>query len=167
LNTPLEPAAGVTIDGNGKTLTFDNGTGTGATSAEGLYIKNDGVVIKNIVIDNVTHKDNLIEIYSNATLENVTVSNGAKNGIYVNNDGKGPITVNFKDVTTSGNAWAGVGLVAQKASDSIVANFTGTNSFAETTHVYADITGYQGTVTVNGLTGPTINTKDQKVWSAQ
>ena len=141
----------------------------GNTSADGLFISNDNVIIKNLTITRAgtTNTDNLVEIYgNNATLENVTVTNGAKNGIYVNNNGKGALTVNFRNITTSGNAWAGVGLVAQKVGDSIVANFTGTKSFNESTHVYADITGYQDTVTVNGLSAYTTNSKNQKVWTA-
>lgn len=125
-----------------------------------MYIANDGVVIKNLVIDgnNVAHSDNLIEIYSNATLENVTVKNGKKNGIYVNHNGQGEITVNFKDITTEGNAWAGIGLVAQNENAVLNAIFTGNNSFGETVGVYSeqgksesDTDTYKGSVNVSGL----------------
>ncbi|MET3655384.1 hypothetical protein ABIC55_000468 [Sporosarcina psychrophila] len=110
----------------------------------------------------------MIEIYgNNVKLDNVEVTSGAKNGIYVNNNGQGAWTVTFNNIKTSGNAWAGIGLVAQTAGDSITANFTGTNTFAEATNVYADITGYQDAVTVTGLSSAVVNAKLQKVWTAQ
>ncbi|PWA12641.1 hypothetical protein DCC39_05310 [Pueribacillus theae] len=172
VDEPIIPAAGVTIDGNGHELKFSN-TGDGANSAEGLYIANDGVIIKNLTIDgvNVTHGDNLIEIYSNATLENVTVKNGKKNGIYVNHNSAGDITVNFKNITTDKNNWAGIGLVAQKAGATLTANFTGTNSFGETVGVYSeqgteeDPSAYPGSVVVNGLSEKAHDTKTyQKIY---
>lgn len=158
LTETLEPAAGVIIDGNSHTITFDNGTGTGDASAEGIFISKAGVVLKNLVIDTVSHGDNLIEIYNSATLENVTVKNSKKNGIYVNHNSEGEITVDFKNITTENNAWAGIGLVAQKQGAIINVNFTGENSFAETVGVYSEqgksVTlpdAYQGTVNVKGL----------------
>ena len=125
-----------------------------------MYIANDGVVIQNIVIDTVTHGDNLIEIYNNATLKNVTVKNGEKAVIYVNNDKATTITVNFENITTANNGWkAGIGLVAQKAGGKVIANFTGKNNFGEEVGVYSDskatvgeyIGTYLGTVEVTGL----------------
>lgn len=155
-NTAIEPAAGVTIDGNDMKLKFETNTGDGANSAEGLNISNEGITIKNLVIDTPTHGDNGIEIYNSTTLENVTVIGSKKAGIYVNNNGTGAITVNFKDITTSENQWgAGIGLVAQQTGSSIIANFTGTNSLGEAVKVYSEQgilsnpTLYAGTVTVN------------------
>lgn len=162
----VKPAANVTINGNGYKLTFDNGSGQGDNTAEGLYIANNDVVIKNIVIDTVTHGDNLIEIYSKTTLEKVTVKNGKKAGIYVNNDGYGTIEVNFKDITTENNAWnAGIGLVAQNDGSKVIANFSGNNSFSEDVAVYHEGTKYLGTYEVNGLEGYTKVTVDnQQKW---
>lgn len=155
-NAAIAPAAGVTIDGNNMELKFVTNIGAGANSAEGLNISNEGITIKNLVIDTPTHGDNGIEIYRSATLENVTVKGSKKAGIYVNNDGTGAITVNFKDITTSGNEWeAGIGLVAQQLGSSIIANFTGTNSLGEAVKVYSEqgtssnSSLYAGTVTVN------------------
>ncbi|MFJ7934363.1 hypothetical protein [Sporosarcina sp. NPDC096371] len=133
-----------------------------------MYIANDGVVIQNLVIDTVTHNDNLIEIYSNATLKNVTVKNGKKAGIYVNNDKAATtITVNFENITTADNNWAGIGLVAQQADSKVIAKFTGKNAFGEAVGVYSDnnsdeYTGqYLGTVEVEGLK-LTVNATDKK-----
>ena len=148
----------ITLDGDGHTLSIDTVV-EGATVAEGLLIapgaKN--VVVENIKITTATHTDNLIEIYGDATLKNVTASNGKKAGIYVNNDGTGTITVNFTNITTEGNAWkAGIGIVAQQEGSKVIANFSGTHSFGEETAVYTDDkTKYDGEYEIKGLTGYT------------
>lgn len=152
----VKPAPGVTINGDGNKITFSTNTGTGEETAEGLFIADEGITIKNLIIENPVHGDNGIEIYKSTTLENVTVNGAKKAGIYVNNNGSGAITVNFKDIKTSGNLWnAGIGLVSQNAGSSVIANFTGTNIFGEAVDVYseqgtsADSIEYKGTVTVN------------------
>lgn len=188
--TQVKPAAGVTIDGNNKALEFTN-TGSGEATAEGLFIAEEGITIKNLVIENPAHGDNGIEIYKNATLENVTVKGAKKAGIYVNNNGLDTVTVNFSNITTADNgpSWkAGIGLASQKADSKVIANFSGTNNFGEAsvlngTAVYSDnaaeatndksglpfagtkYTGtYQGTVTVTGLGDAFIGAYDKDNW---
>lgn len=76
--TPVAPKAGVTIDGAGNKIAINTLSPEGNNTADGLYIQQDNVTLKNITVTG-THTDNLIEIYSdNATLENVTVSGGKK-----------------------------------------------------------------------------------------
>lgn len=152
----VKPAPGVTIDGDEKKITFTTNTGTGENSAEGLFIADEGITIKNLTIENPAHGDNGIEIYKSTTLENVKVIGAKKAGIYVNHNGSGVITVNFKNVHTSGNQWgAGIGLVSQNLGSSVIANFTGTNTFGEAVQVYSEqgtatvANAYPGTVTVN------------------
>lgn len=141
-----------TIDGKGYTLIVGT-SGDGESSAKGLYIPND---VKNVVIKNLTvkgtHGDNLIEIYSNATLENVKAIGGKKAGIYVNNDKEATITVNFKNIETAGNGWdAGVGIVSKKLNSKVIANFEGIKA-AEKVAVYTDdINKYHGEYEINGL----------------
>ncbi|MEK4761932.1 pectate lyase-like adhesive domain-containing protein [Viridibacillus sp. FSL E2-0187] len=151
--TPVAPKAGVTIDGAGNKIAINTLSPEGNNTADGLYIQQDNVTLKNITVTG-THTDNLIEIYSdNATLENVTVSGGKKAGIYVNNDGVKTLTVNFNGVHTTDNGWnAGIGLAAQKADSKVIANFSGNNTFGEDVAVYSEKgTKYAGTYEVNGL----------------
>lgn len=146
----------ITLDGGNNTLTINSVAGG---NSEGLLIPKtaENVVIENLIVTTATHDDNLIEIYGDATLKNVTAKDGKKAGIYVNNDGMGTITVNFESITTSGNGWdAGIGLVAQQEGSKVIANFTGTHAFGETTAVYTDnYVTYKGKYEVNGLTGYT------------
>lgn len=171
MTIPVAPKSGVTIDGGNNTLTLNATSDLSNKTAEGLYIAQgvEGVSIKNLKVTRTgeTNKDNLVEIYGNNTiLENVEVYGGAKAGIYVNNDGEGILTVNFKDIRTSGNGWdAGIGLAAQKAGSKVVAKFTGTNSFAENVAVYNEGTTYAGTYEVTGLTGLTeVKVGKQQKW---
>ena len=127
--------------------------GGGDSTAEGLHIPNG---VKNVVIKNLTvkgtHRDNLIEIYSDATLENVKAIGGKKAGIYVNNNGTGTITVNFKNIETAGNGWnAGVGIVSQKLNSKVIANFEGIKAAEEVAVYTDDISKYHGEYEVNGL----------------
>lgn len=178
------PSAGVTINGNGYSLDLNaKSPADSNNTAEGIYIgpNAEKVTIKDINIftskirtstgDEYRHinTDNLIEIYGDkATLDKVHVSNGAKAGIYVNNDGQGEIKVTFKNVTTLANGWnAGIGLVAQKEGDIINAYFDGA-SFGEYVGVYSDndsenyTSNYAGKVNVTGLGDPFINPLDGK-----
>ncbi|MEX3621501.1 pectate lyase-like adhesive domain-containing protein [Viridibacillus arvi] len=151
--TPVAPKAGVTIDGAGNKLAMNTLSPEGNNTADGLYIQQDNVTLKNITVTG-THTDNLIEIYGdNATLENVTVSGGKKAGVYVNNDGVKTLTVNFNGVHTTDNGWnAGIGLAAQKADSKVIANFSGNNTFGEDVAVYSEKgTKYAGTYEVKGL----------------
>ncbi|PID13898.1 hypothetical protein CSV63_15405 [Sporosarcina sp. P34] len=156
-NNTIVLTSGVTIDGNNHTLYVGGTAGdAGSTTAEGLSVAKGAkdVVIKNLEVRG-THGDNLVEIYGSATLDNVIVIGGKKAGIYVNNDGTDTITVNFKDITTGGNAWdAGIGLISQNIGSKVVANFSGTNSFGESVAVYTDdVNKYKGQYEVNGLDG--------------
>lgn len=149
---PVELKSNKTIDGNGYTLVVGT-TGGGDSTAEGLHIPNG---VKNVVIKNLTvkgtHRDNLIEIYSDATLENVKAIGGKKAGIYVNNNGTGTITVNFKNIETAGNGWnAGVGIVSQKLNSKVIANFEGIKAAEEVAVYTDDISKYHGEYEVNGL----------------
>ncbi|MFF3100934.1 pectate lyase-like adhesive domain-containing protein [Viridibacillus arvi] len=155
--TQVAPKAGVTIDGGNNILTIDTES-VGNNTADGLYIAETGIVIKNLTVTRSAgslNKDNLIEIYNSTTLENVKAKNGAKAGIYVNNEKTGEITVNFKGVHTEGNGWnAGIGLVAQLEGSSINANFSGENTFGEDVAVYTDDSDkYRGIYLVSGLVG--------------
>ncbi|CAM3131355.1 S-layer-like y domain-containing protein [Filibacter tadaridae] len=161
--------SGVTINGNNNKL-FVGGTKAdkGANKALGLYIPANAeeVVVKNLKVVG-THGDNLIEIFGNATLDNVSAIGGKKAGIYVNNDGTGTITVNFKDITTASNGWnAGIGIASKKIGSKVIANFSGTNSFGEETAVYTDdLSAYMGEYEVNGLDGYTKKVVDlQHKW---
>lgn len=153
----IKLTSGVVIEGNNHTL-YVGGAGTdlGGSTAEGISVVKGAkdVVIKNLEVRG-THGDNLIEIYGSATLDNVTALGGKKAGIYVNNDGTDTITVNFKDITTGGNAWdAGIGLLSQQIGSKVIANFSGTNSFGESVAVYTDdVNKYKGQYEVNGLEG--------------
>ncbi|MEX3621511.1 pectate lyase-like adhesive domain-containing protein [Viridibacillus arvi] len=163
----VAPKAGVTIDGGNNTLTIDTET-LDNTSADGLYIFESDVIIKNLIVttsDITINTDNLIEIYNSTTLENVTAINGAKAGIYVNNDKPGKITVNFNGVHTSGNDWeAGIGLVAQLEGSSIHAKFTGNNTFGEDVAVYTDESmKYKEKYVVSGLVGYEENEVDNQI----
>jgi len=163
LDAPLAINRAVTIDGGGKTLTIDSGVGNlGNDTSEGLGIFAHGVVVKNITVKG-NHGDNLIEIYNNTsdvnlnlkvTLENVAAIGGKKSGIYVNKDEVGTITVDFKNITTSGNGWdAGIGLAAQKEGSKVIAKFSGTHNFAESVAVYHEGTTYPGIYEVIDLAG--------------
>lgn len=138
VNAQVKPAAGVTIDGDGKELKFGTDTGVGATTAEGLYIAEEGITIKNLVIKDPLHGDNGIEIYKSVTLENVTVKGAKKAGIYVNHTGTDEMVVNFKNIITDNNGpdenWkAGIGLRALNAGATLTVNFSGTKNFGELT----------------------------------
>lgn len=155
----LTLTSGVVIEGNGNTV-YVGGTkdDKGDDKALGLFITDNAknVTVKDLTVVG-THGDSLIEIYGDATLENVKALSGKKAGIYVNNRGTSTITVNFKSITTGGNGWdAGVGMASKKLGSKIIANFSGTNSFGEKTAVYTDdLTTYKGTYDVNGLDGYT------------
>ncbi|MFD2117191.1 S-layer homology domain-containing protein [Paenibacillus yanchengensis] len=134
----------ITIDGQGNTLTV-GGNGEGKHTAEGLGILANDVIIKNITVLG-THGDSLIEVYGNkAVFENVTVKGSQKAGIYVNHDGvtvpdlADELTVVFKDITTEGNAWAGIGLKAAEGKK-VVADFTNLVSLEEKVAVYTENT---------------------------
>lgn len=151
----------LTLDGNGKTLTINSGEDkTGDNSSEGLGIFANGVQVKDITVKG-NHGDNLIEIYNNksgenlsVTLEDVGALDGKKAGIYVNKNSTGTITVNFENITTSGNGWdAGIGLAAQVSGSKVKANFSGTHSIGESVALYHEGTTYQGTYEVTGLEG--------------
>lgn len=153
----LTLTSGVVLEGNGHTIYVGGTTAdTGSDKSLGLFISPQAkdVTVKNLTVLG-THGDNLIEIYGNATLENVKALSGKKAGIYVNNTGTDTITISFKDITTGGNGWdAGIGIAPQKLSNKIIANFSGTNNFGESTAVYVDdITKYKGSHEVNGLHG--------------
>lgn len=149
VSEPVVPAAGVTIDGGGFELNVAT-EGDGATTAEGVFLSEDDITLKNLIITG-THSDNLIEIYNNSTLENVTVKDSKKAGIYVNNIAADSIAVQFTNITTENNTWAGIGISASEG-HTVHAAFTGTHSFSESPAVYTEgITPGKGTMTITGL----------------
>ncbi len=162
-----ELASNTKIDGAGHTLTI-NTSGDGDHDLQGLGLMGDNITISNLTVVG-THGDNLIEIYGDkATLENVTVENSKKAGIYVNNDNMGEWSVTFKDITTNNNNWAGIGLRA-KDDAKITVNFIGNNNFSEDIAVYTEGKFTTNKYNVMGLNGVYTSTdhpegKDQTVW---
>lgn len=154
---PVVPPANVTLDGQNHTLTLNAVSTANNNTAEGLHIQNDDVNVKNLKVTQTGNQntDNLIEVYgNNVSLNNVEATGGKKAGIYVNNNGKGTLTVNFTDIKTSLNGWdAGIGLSSQKENDNVIANFGGANVFGENVAVYHEGNTYPGTYNVSGLTG--------------
>lgn len=149
VSEPVVPAAGVIIDGAGFELNVAT-EGNGATTAEGVFLSEVDITLKNIIITG-THGDNLIEIYNDATLENVTVKGSKKAGIYVNNIAHETMNVVFNKITTEDNTWAGIGISANEAL-TVKASFTGMHSFNEHPVVYTEGTNAgKGTMSVTGL----------------
>lgn len=166
VTSAVELSREVTLNGNNKILTVKGAAKANAIS--GLGILADNVTVEDLTVKLATDaplaagtyeplvqlwNDNLVEIYnaSNITLKNVSVdgSEKAQNGIYVNNDAK-DLTVNFNNISTTRNHWAGVGINA-KTGTTVTTTFTNVTGadFAETTP--AVYTEGAGTRTVNGL----------------
>lgn len=97
--------SGVTIDGNGQTLTPTFTKTTNANNSTfGIY--GDGVTVKDLTIDG-TGGTNLhgINVYeaTNVNLNDVTLENNDRYGLLVNGS-----TVTVDNLTTSNNGWGGV-----------------------------------------------------------
>ncbi len=97
--------SGVTIDGNGQTLTptfTKNSNSNNATF--GIYGSN--VTVKDLTIDGTSgtnlHGINVYEA-TNVNLDDVTLENNGHNGLVVNGS-----TVTVNNLTTSNNGWGGV-----------------------------------------------------------
>ena len=97
--------AGVTLDGNGKTIT----AGTFAAQAHMLGVVDAAnVTIRNLTVDmgkaaNSKHALNVCGATASATLENVTLKNANAAGMVVN-----AATVTATGLTTEGNGWGAV-----------------------------------------------------------
>ncbi len=124
--------ANVVIDGNDKTLTINTTYNVDNNTSDAVGIFADGVTIQKLTVvqGNGSQGDNLIEIYGNNTiLKNVTVKGSKKAGIYVNKDNAATgMAVNFDNVTTKDNNWAGVGLFNQVENTKLIASFNNLNA---------------------------------------
>lgn len=83
----LNPTDGVTIDGKGYALTFDNGSSTAENPANQAFlnITHNNVTIKNLTINAMTIKHG-VQFYctEGGSLDNVTVNGGAYTSVQVN-----------------------------------------------------------------------------------
>lgn len=102
LDTPMSTAGwlyttkDIEIDGKGYTITIDD------SSKNGFTIAGATSTLQNLTI---VGGKSVLQIYAGtATLENVTLKNGAGAGLLVNNGAE----VTATNLTTSGNSWGGV-----------------------------------------------------------
>lgn len=99
--------AGVTLDGNGHTLTYTGGSSDSLTNGAFITATNDDVTIKNITIDanNIKHG---VQFYccDGGTLENATVNGGAYTAVMVN--GATDVTIADSDLNPAEGAYANI-----------------------------------------------------------
>lgn len=102
---------GVTIDGNGKTVT---GTGTGDNCGHVFVVQADNVTIQNLTIEGSKVARSGIQAYGNVKnlkVTGVTSNNNFGYGLLVNNGA----TVTASDFNSSGNGWGSVNVDGQSA----------------------------------------------------
>lgn len=180
-NAQLKITKGMTVNGNGKTITAGEWTDSNPTSKGDMPLVSvsagsNAVVIKNITLTGakniVTGTDETattdyghgLNVYesSNVTLNNVTLSGNAAAGLVVNSS-----TVNATGLHTSGNTWGGVNVDKNSGENAPAAFFTfdNTSTFSESVAVYSD----GGSVTVKGpgyaCVPVTNNEKTVYIWS--
>lgn len=145
---------GVTIDGNGKTVT---GTGNGKNCGHVFIVQADNVTIQNLTIEGSKVARSGIQAYGNVKnlkVTGVTSNNNFGYGLLVNNGA----SVTASDFNASGNGWGGVNVEAQDKTSS----FTMSSGNLEGNGVGGNISvvldsDEKGTNTVN-LTGGTYAT---------
>ncbi|MFC5404045.1 S-layer homology domain-containing protein [Cohnella soli] len=117
-------ATGVTLDGNGKTITF--------TGANNMLVRGNNAKISNVTFKNSS--DYNLEIYNvtGVTLNNVTSNLSGKGGILINAS-----TVTASNIHTSGNDWGGIEVAK---GDGVAAEsdltISGTNSHTESVPIW-------------------------------
>ena len=136
----VKPKAGVTIDGNGHTLTY-NGAGTESEPANQAFlnITNNNVTIKNLTVNATTIKHG-VQFYctEGGTLDNVNVNGGAYTSVQVN----GSTGINITNSTMNPNqgAYANIEYSMGNGVTTIPSMSINNVSFSSnaTSYIYAD-----------------------------
>lgn len=141
----LDIPAGVTLDGNGKTITagtFAEAHMLGVTNAAGVTIKNLTVDMNKAVNSTSKHALNVFGATASVTLENVTLKNANTAGMVVNAG-----TANVTGLKSEGNGWGAVNVdKSGKLTIDTIADL------AETPKVWSEctLTTTGSTVNING-----------------
>lgn len=135
---------GLTLNGNGHTITTTYAKGANGISNAALQISADGVTVNDLTVESTNsspaHGINVFEA-DDVSLNNIVVNNNAA-GVIVNNS-----VVTIDGITSTGNKW-GYAINVDKGSP--VLNIMGTNSYTESKFIFAD---NDAIATVNDIDG--------------